>query len=138
MKQPKENLILEMTFKFSTDIIAYCDLLDEHKKFQLSKQLFKSGTSIGANVREAQHPESLSDFIHKLKISAKECEESQYWLELANASEGYPPKTDLLNEAESIGKVLSKIISTSKAKLAKRRLIKFSCIALPIIIQLIS
>lgn len=127
-----------MTFDFSLKVIAYCEQLNEGKKYQLSKQLFAAGTSIGANVREAQHPESLGDFIHKLKIAAKECEESQYWLELANASAGNPPLNDLIEEARSISKILSKIISTSRAKLIKRRLSMLVCLSIPLLTILLN
>jgi four helix bundle protein len=76
----KENVIINLSFEFSLKIIDFCDKLDELRKFNLSNQLFKSGTSIGANVREAQNAESKADFIHKFKISAKEVEETEYWL----------------------------------------------------------
>ena len=68
----ENNIILKITIEFSLMIINYCDKLDELKKFTLSKQLLKSGTSIGANCMEAQNAESKADFIHKLSISLKE------------------------------------------------------------------
>ena len=71
----KENIILTKTFDFALQIIKYCELLHNQKKFVISNQLLKSGTSIGANIREAQNSESKNDFIHKFKISAKEIEE---------------------------------------------------------------
>ncbi len=74
----KQNVIVNLTFEFALKIIDFCDDLDGLKKFALSNQLFKSGTSIGANVREAQNAESKADFIHKFKISAKEVEETEY------------------------------------------------------------
>jgi four helix bundle protein len=77
--------------------------------------LFKSGTSIGANVKEAQNAESKNDFIHKMKVAAKEADETEYWLGLCNNAEDYPNCEYLLNETNSIIKVLSKIISTSKS-----------------------
>jgi four helix bundle protein len=61
-------------------IIEYCELLENNKKYIVSRQLLKSGTSIGANAMEAQNAESRADFIHKIRISAKEAEETQYWL----------------------------------------------------------
>ena len=72
------------------------------------------GTSIGANVREAQSAESRADFIHKLKISAKECEETKYWLMLCNASENYPKCFDLINFCDELGMILTKIISSAR------------------------
>ena len=74
----QENLFVNLTFQFALDIIIFTELLEEQKKYNLSKQLFKSGTSIGANVREAQGAESKADFIHKMKIAYKEAEETQY------------------------------------------------------------
>ncbi|MGC4103300.1 four helix bundle protein [Ferruginibacter sp.] len=82
----------------------------------MARQLLKSGTSIGANVREAQNAESKMDFIHKLKIAAKEADETEYWLLLCKNSAGYANCDELLNNCISIVKVLSKIIATSKLK----------------------
>ena len=70
----KRNEIVELSFEFALQIIAYCELLEEKRKYVIARQLLKSGTSIGANVREAQNYESHRDFIHKLKIAAKEAE----------------------------------------------------------------
>lgn len=80
MRNDKENVIVEKSFQFALKIIVYCDLLEEKRKFVISKQLLRSGTSIGANVREAQNAESKADFIHKLKLAAKEADETEYWL----------------------------------------------------------
>lgn len=114
MQTNKENKIVDMSKTFALQIIEYCELLESKKKFAMANQLFKSGTSIGANVREAQNGESKADFIHKMKIAAKEADETAYWLDLCNESTGYPKTTNLLPQIESISKVLSKIISTSK------------------------
>jgi four helix bundle protein len=73
---------------------------DELKKFALSNQFFKSGTSIGANAREAQNAESKADFVHKFKISAKEVEETEYWLLLCQHSKKLPDTTELLADLE--------------------------------------
>ena len=69
---PKDNLIVALTLEFAIEIVKYCDILEERRKYVIVRQLLKSGTSIGANVREAQNAESKSDFIHKFKIPAKE------------------------------------------------------------------
>jgi four helix bundle protein len=82
----KENVIINLTFKFALEIITYCDTLQENKKFVIANQLLKSGTSIGANIREAQNARSKADFIHKFKIAAKEIEKKIYWLELCKFS----------------------------------------------------
>jgi four helix bundle protein len=110
------NPILKMSFDFSLMVIDYCEILNENKKFVLSNQLLKSGTSIGANAMEAQNAESKADFIHKMKIAAKEAEESQYWLWLCDYSANYPDCKLLINRLEDINKVLGKILSTAKKK----------------------
>jgi len=75
----KQNIIVEKSFQFALRIIEYCELLEENKKYIIARQLLKSGTSIGANIREGQNAESRADFIHKLKIAIKEAEETDYW-----------------------------------------------------------
>lgn len=109
----KENLIVKLTFQFALDIVKFAELLESKRKFALANQIIRSGTSIGANVREAQNAESKSDFIHK--VAAKEVDETEYWLEICNYSENYPKSEELLGQILSIKKVLSKIIATSKA-----------------------
>jgi four helix bundle protein len=113
--EKKDNLIVSLSFQFSLDIIIFTEVLQQAKKFNLANQLFRSGTSIGANVREAQGCESKNDFIHKMKIAYKEAEESKYWLELCDQSNGYPKPGKLLENIISILKVLGKIISSAKS-----------------------
>lgn len=110
----EKNLIVEISFEFALAIIRYTALLEIDRKYVIARQLLKSGTSIGANIREAQNAESRADFIHKLKIAAKEADETEYWLLLCNKMEQYPSCTELLNSITSIIKILSKIIATSK------------------------
>jgi four helix bundle protein len=81
----------------------------------IARQLLKSGTSIGANVREAQNAESKADFIHKFKIAAKEADETEYWLELCKQSTNYSDPANLTGDLQTIIKVISRIISSSKA-----------------------
>ena len=75
-----KNPVLKLSFEFSLLVIEYAELLESNKKYVISKQLLRAWTSIGANVMEAQNAESKADFIHKMKIAAKEAEETQYWL----------------------------------------------------------
>lgn len=110
----KENAIINLTFDFALKIIDFCDELEGLRKYKLADQLFRSGTSIGANAREAQNAESKADFIHKFKISAKEAEETEYWLLLCKHSPKLPDSTHLLTDLEPIKKIITKIISTSK------------------------
>ncbi len=116
MRNDQDNLIVDLTLDFSLDVIEYCEILEEKRKFVISRQLLGSGTSIGANVREAQNAESDADFIHKMKIAAKEADETEYWLILCQRSKRYPDVGNLSTQLQSIIKVLSKIISTTKNK----------------------
>jgi len=74
------NPLLTKSFNFAVKIVKLCQLLTGERNFIIANQLLRCGTSIGANIREAQAAESRPDFIHKLKISAKEIEETIYWL----------------------------------------------------------
>lgn len=116
MRDDKENIIVKLTFDFSLDIMEFAEELESKRKFVFANQILKSGTSIGANVSEAQNAESKADFIHKLKISAKEADEVEYFLKLCKESEHYPFKQELLDKLQVIIKILSKIISSSKNK----------------------
>jgi four helix bundle protein len=110
--------ITDRTKSFAIRIIKACSFLDEGSSVcrTLSKQLLRSGTSIGANVREAQSAQSEKDFINKLEIALKEARETQYWLEILIESElvGKQKFQLLLQEANEIGKIL--VASTKKLK----------------------
>jgi four helix bundle protein len=110
----KRNVILEKSFEFALALITYCEELENAKKYVISKQLLKAGTSIGANIRESQSCESRADFIHKLKIAAKEAAETEFWLLLCQYSKTYPKNEILISTLKEIQKLLSSIISTSK------------------------
>lgn len=117
----QENTIKYKTFQFSLEVIKLYKRLLETKEFVLSKQLLRSGTAIGALVREAEYAESKLDFIHKMAISLKEANETGYWLELLYQSD-YIEKSSfetLLSSAEEIIKILTAIINTSKHNLKK-------------------
>jgi four helix bundle protein len=114
--EKKENIVLKLSVGFALKIIRYSEELHNQRKFVIANQLLKSGTSIGANIREAQSSESRSDFIHKFKIAAKEGEETEYWLLLCKHSENYPSCDHLLSELKSLQKIISKIIATAKLK----------------------
>lgn len=113
----KENVILDLSLDFSVNVVRLCEKLNEFPKDVIAKQLIRSGTSIGANIWEAQGAESKKDFVHKLKISAKEGEETHFWLELCKRL-NYVEGNELLEELIVIKKILSKIISTSKNSMA--------------------
>jgi len=109
----KPNLIVDLTFSFSLKIISFTEILESNKKYNMANQLFRSGTSIGANVREAQGAESKGDFRHKCKIAYKEAEETEYWLSLCKHADSYPFEESMYLDIKSILKILGKIISST-------------------------
>jgi four helix bundle protein len=118
MKEEK-NLILKLTFTFSLNIIKFSKKLESKKQFVFADQLFRSGTSIGANVWEAQSAESKADFIHKLKIADKESHETEYWLMLCQEIQEDHEINKLIEQLTSIKKVLGKIIASTKKNTVK-------------------
>tara|TARA_R100001377_G_scaffold80662_1_gene59702 strand:- start:233 stop:586 length:354 start_codon:yes stop_codon:yes gene_type:complete len=115
MRNDKENIIVTLTFKLSLNIIDFSEEIRNNHKYEMASQIFRSGTSIGANVAEAQNAESKKDFIHKFKIAAKEADELQYWLRLCEQSQHYPtPNKRINDDLKSIINIISKIISSSK------------------------
>ena len=120
-QEPEENLIVNLTFKFAISVIDYAEQLLEEKRFVMANQLMKSGTSIGANVREAQNAESKADFIHKMKIALKEAREASYWLALTNEAglSNDPSLPGLASEAHQILAILAQSVLTAKANANK-------------------
>ncbi len=119
LNENKDNLIMEKSYHFSLMVIElYKFLTQEKREYVLSKQLLRCGTSIGANVNEAQAAISKKDFIAKISISSKEARESKYWLMLLKDS-GYIDSTKqkvkkLFEEIESIIKILTSIVKTGQ------------------------
>lgn len=110
----KSNLIVQLTFDFAIEMVVFCVQLEGLKKWSLANQILRASLSIGANVKEAQNAESKVDFIHKLKIAAKEADEVEFYLEVCNKSEMLPDCIELIEKVQSICRVLNKIISTTK------------------------
>ena len=113
----KENKILDISKAFAIRIVRlYQYLQNEKKEFVLSKQLLRSGTSIGANARESVHAQSPEDFIHKLNISLKESCETEYWIELLYETDYINEQqfSSILSDNKEITATLVKIIKTSK------------------------
>ncbi len=112
-----ESIIKNKSFELAVSGVKfYKDLISDKKEFVMSKQFLRSITSVGANVREAVNAQSKADFIHKLSISQKECDESMYWLELLR-------ETNFINEKEfeeihskcsEVLKIIKSIIITTK------------------------
>lgn len=112
----KKNIIKEKSFVFAIDIVNLYKVLLEKKEFVLSRQVVRSGTSIGANVRESEHAQSKADFIHKLSISLKEANETEYWLDLLYETK-YLSDIEFQNIKPKIIellRLLTSIIKTSK------------------------
>ncbi len=120
LSKKANNPIVNMTFEFAKQVIVFAHQLEDEKKYVIAKQLFRSGTSIGANIREAQNAESKADFIHKFKIGAKEADETQYWLELCVAVYEKESAKKLLITLDSIMKVINKIVATSKLNYSRK------------------
>lgn len=114
----KDNLIVNLTFDFALQMIELYKKLTEQKEFVLSKQLLRSGTSIGANVEEAIAGQSKKDFIAKMAIASKEARETRYWLRLLNRSKlvqlNYEQQ---LSAIEDIINVLTKIVKTAQERI---------------------
>lgn len=112
-----ENIIKKKSFDFAIRIVKlYKFLCNEKNEFVLSKQLLRSGTSIGANVAEAQQAQSKADFISKISIALKEATESKYWLRLLNATD-YISDIEIksiLSDCVEIEKILTSISKSSK------------------------
>ena len=119
MKDRKTNVLKEKSYAFALRTIkAFQYLVAEHKEYVLSKQLLRAGTSIGANVEEANQAESKSDFIHKLAIANKEAFETHYWLRLLRDSGILTMKQaeSLLNECDELQRLLIAAIKTTRER----------------------
>lgn len=113
-------MIKEKSFQFAIRVVnTHKFLISEKKEFELSKQLLRSGTSIGAMVREAEYAESKKDFIHKMNIAQKETNETLYWLDLLFSTEYLTSEQhqSLHSDCVEILKILTSIITTSKKNL---------------------
>lgn len=116
----KENIIKNKSFKFAIKIVnLYQFLCDEKREFVLSKQLLRSGTSVGAMVREAEHAETKADFRHKMGIAQKEINETIYWLELLKETDYLSTEqfVGIHNDAIEIIKIITSILKTTKSNL---------------------
>jgi four helix bundle protein len=116
----KENILKEKSFLFAVRIVnLYKFLKKQHSEYILSQQLIRSGTSIGAIVREAEHAESMKDFIHKLSIGLKEANESKYWLDLLFATDFITKKMyeSINKDCEELLKLLTASVKTSRQKI---------------------
>jgi four helix bundle protein len=113
----KENIIVDKSFDFALNTIDLYRKLTDEREYILSKQLLRSGTSIGANIQEATAAFSKKDFVYKMSISSKEARETRYWLQLLDKSELTKINVNShLNEIENLIKILTKIVKTSQVR----------------------
>lgn len=115
----KNNIIKEKSYVFAIRIVKlYKHLAESKKEFVLSKQLLRSGTAIGALVRESEHAESKADFVHKLSIALKEANETEYWLMLLKDTDYISAKEfeSIIADIAELLKLLTAIIKTSKSR----------------------
>ncbi|HEV7781237.1 MAG TPA: four helix bundle protein [Chitinophagaceae bacterium] len=117
----RESVLKQKSFDFAVRVInLYKFLKAKHNEYIISRQIFKSGTAIGALVREAEHAESRRDFAHKLNISLKEANESVYWLQLLYATEYIDKKMfdSMMKDAVGLLKMLVTSVKTTKSRIA--------------------
>jgi len=127
-----KSIIYQKSFEFSIEIVNLYKSLCQKNEYTLSRQLLKSGTSIGANVNEATAAQSKKDFMHKMAIASKEARETKYWLELLVATNYFQKDIWVLNKIDEIIKILTSIVKTthenltqnSKFKINKKVLLK--------------
>ncbi|WP_243830871.1 four helix bundle protein [Thiosulfatimonas sediminis] len=121
-----KNNIQAKSFAFSVRIVKlYQFLSKEHKEYVLSKQLLRSGTSVGANVNEAQAAQTKADFVSKMSIASKEAREAKYWLDLLSETQylnkNEPHVQSLLEQSEELIKILTSIVKTAQQNLKNEK-----------------
>lgn len=117
-----ENIVADKSYAFAIRIVnLYKYLINEKKEFVLAKQLLRSGTAIGALIREAEHAQSKSDFLNKMNVALKEANETNYWLMLLKDTNylSEPEFNSLISDCSTILKLLISIVKTTKRSLKK-------------------
>lgn len=122
-KKMKENVIKNKSFDFALKIVELYKRMKKQNEYVLSKQLLRAGTSIGANVNEAEAAQSKADFINKMSIASKEARETKYWLMLIHRSNIIDfDLTNYLSEIDEIINILTSIVKTSQERLNNSKL----------------
>ncbi|HMU98064.1 MAG TPA: four helix bundle protein [Chitinophagales bacterium] len=119
MENKKENIVQEKSFAFALQIIKLSKfLMNKKKEFVISKQVLRSGTAVGALIREAEHAQSKADFIHKMNIALKEANETDYWIELLYQSNEIDINAyhSIQPDIQELIKLLVSIVKTSKER----------------------
>jgi four helix bundle protein len=111
--RPRNNAIVDKSFYFACKIVLFAEELKEQRFYEIANQILKSGTSIGANVRESQRGVSTKDFKNKLGIALKEAEETEYWLDIINETNIHPIPKELYNDCNELMRLLVSIIKNS-------------------------
>jgi four helix bundle protein len=118
MNENKENIIVDRSFDFALRIVKFYKFMNEKKEYVLSRQLLRAGTSIGANVEEAQAAQTKKDFTAKMCVASKEARETRYWLNLIRKSDLFPQMNkeldSLLSFSNELILILTKIVKTSQ------------------------
>ncbi len=114
------NILYEKSYNLTLELIDIAEQMEAKNKKYISNQLYKSCTSITANIGESLHSESKKDFIHKLKVSSKEAQETHYWLSIINDKKFLEIKEPIWDKLNHIQRMLSKSISTSQKNLNHR------------------
>lgn len=115
-----KNIVKEKSFDFAIRIVKlYKYLMEEKKEFVLSKQILRSGTSVGANINEAQQAQSKKDFLMKMNIALKECTETKYWIELLSAIDyiNQEQKDSIIKDCVELEKLLTSIVKTTRTQM---------------------
>ena len=115
MRMRKQNVLLELSVEFGLAVIAFASELRRKEEFEIRGQILRSGTSIGANVHEAQYGSSKADFLHKLKIARKEANETWFWITLCERSIHLPAPNELKEKCRSLQKLLNAIITKTES-----------------------
>lgn len=119
-QQPNKGILREKSFHLAVRIVKLCKHLREKmKEFEISRQLFKSGTNPGAMVRESEYAQSGADFINKLEVAQKELSETKYWVELLYTTDylNELEKFSILNDVDEVMRLTTSSIKTRKANL---------------------
>ena len=119
----KENMLIDLSKQFAVDVVNLCAEIKEHRKSNvLLNQLLRSGTSIGANIHEANYAASKADFINKFQIALKECYETDYWLELFKDTNMITQNEydTLYSQCSKIRKLLISSITTAKGNMKQK------------------
>jgi four helix bundle protein len=110
----KKNPLLDRSFEFAVGMVRLCRKLSQNKEFVISRQLLKSGTSIGANIEEAIAASSKRDFAYRMSVACRECRETRYWLRLIQATSMMDDDLrPLIDESTELIMILTKIVKTS-------------------------